>query len=692
MKRTNIEYMQFVVKYENVLILLSQHHENGANIEAIKRFFTYIKLWLGSESLPHVVNRIKEIRLITQRLLSGKPYQPSMVKTKNGLPEVFSHSLRSAIIRGDTVSIKIALTMTYVSRHWTMSPHPDFDPIITPNDPDISEVLPYIKEFIKDNNLELNTEFYRDKFHLSTKQGPNGQAIGNSLFDLYSMDEVLISNIKILNPSIEEEIDQCKLYSDSKYSGKERGYLRKVTAISDKELKTRIIAILDYWSQTALKPLHDSVMSNLKKFKCDFTMDQHGFSAKTLPQGTRYSYDLSNATDRFPINLQHALLKELIGVEKADAWKHILTFYEYTYKPNNTVIKYCAGQPMGAYSSWAVFSLCHHFILYVAARSTGQETNKNYMMLGDDIVIIGGVLADKYRLLMDSLKVSIADRKSFISERYFEFAKRSYLNGTDVTPYPIGAIVSANTSVELVTAIRDLDRKELELELVPEFIYKILRAVSVTGTPDWKIRVLSNKLRALRLWPLYDNNTKYKHTLLEFVNLSIPLPCGSLRLAEEKFLVALRRTIRASLIETCNTMNDWFDMISHDLSSINEDWETQNLSGSATKSIPLLVIKHRENEKFNDLLEMAGQEGFGGIGGFIPNVIRLILNDPRKLAASRSHLVISEMTTLLSQKTIQWLLLIRDKDIRKPIQPLQLSPERLDALAKRLQDEMYGED
>jgi hypothetical protein len=306
--------------------------------------------------------------------------------------------------------------------------------------------------------------------------------------------------------------------------------------------------------------------------------------------------------------------------------------------------------------------------------------------------LIGEHLADQYKRLMSLLKVEIAIHKSFTSKRYFEFAKRSYLDGKDVTPYPIGAIVAANTSTELVTALRDLDKKESELELVPEFIYKILQVVSVTGTPQYKLRVLSNKLRALRLWPLFDKNSTLRHTLLEFVQIAIPLSCNSLRLAEEKFLIALRRAIRASLIETCNTMNDWFDMISNDLSSINEDWEIQNLPGKAHKHIPLLVIKHRENEKFNDLLELAGKEGFGGVGGFIPKVIRLILNDPRKLAASRSHIVISEMTTLLAQRTINWLITIRDRDKRAPVQPLQLSPERLDALAKRLESDLYGEE
>lgn len=693
MKQTNREYIQFVVKYENVLKLLSQYHKNGAHIEAITRFFEFLKLWLGNESLPQVVKRIKEIRLITQRYLSGVPYQPPMVKTTGGLPTVFSDSLRKGIKAGDEFAIKLSLSLVYVSRHWTMNPKPDFESIVKQSESEMEVFQPFIQDFIEFKCLKLKTEYNSlNKFHISTKQGPNGQALGNSLFDLYSADEALIEEIKTLNPSIASEIDNCRTFSETKFAGKEKGLLRVVTSLPDKELKTRVIAILDYWSQTALKPLHDSVMTSLKSFKEDFTKSQHGFNPQYLPDKMKYSYDLSNATDRFPIKLQQMLLQALIGVEKAEAWRKILVNRPYTIKTTNEVIKYQVGQPMGAYSSWTVFTLTHHFVMYVAIRLCGLDPKeRHYMMLGDDIVIFGTTLAEQYYSLMKILKVEIADHKSFVSMRYFEFAKRSYLRGRDVSPYPIGAIVAASTQIELLTAVHDLFHKEQKLEQVPEFIYKILKAVSVTGTPEWKFRLLSNKLRALTLWPLYDKQKTFKHTLMEFVRIAIPLSCGSLRRAEEKFLIALRRTIRASLLETCNTMNDWFDTISIDLASSNEDWETQNLPGIASKSIPLLVIKHREDEKFNDLLELAGQEGFGGIGGFIPNVIRLILNDPRKLAKSRSHLVISEMTTLISQRTIEWLTLIRDKDVRKAIQPLQLSEERLDALAKRRFDELDDE-
>jgi hypothetical protein len=79
---------------------------------------------------------------------------------------------------------------------------------------------------------------------------------------------------------------------------------RKLTAIPDAEGKTRIIGILDYWSQTALRPLHLYMNDVLAKLKEDCTFDQASFYSKLPSEGPFYSFDLSNATDRIPIELQ----------------------------------------------------------------------------------------------------------------------------------------------------------------------------------------------------------------------------------------------------------------------------------------------------------------------------------------------------------------------------------------------------
>jgi len=93
---------------------------------------------------------------------------------------------------------------------------------------------------------------------------------------------------------------------------------RKLSVINDPEGKARIIAILDYWSQTVLKPLHESLFNLLKGIKADCTFNQ--LSHRSLKRGPYYSIDLKNATDRFPVKLQVAVLKALTGsTEYAEA-------------------------------------------------------------------------------------------------------------------------------------------------------------------------------------------------------------------------------------------------------------------------------------------------------------------------------------------------------------------------------------
>jgi len=60
--------------------------------------------------------------------------------------------------------------------------------------------------------------------------------------------------------------------------------------------------------------------------------------------------DLSNATDRFPVQLQRRLLSEIIGYEQSLAWKQLMTDRLFEFGTDDSV-EYSVGQPMGAYSS-----------------------------------------------------------------------------------------------------------------------------------------------------------------------------------------------------------------------------------------------------------------------------------------------------------------------------------------------------
>lgn len=91
---------------------------------------------------------------------------------------------------------------------------------------------------------------------------------------------------------------------------------RKLTAFPDNEGKTRIIGILDYWSQSALKPIHDALNGILKRIREDCTFDQESFT-RGIPKDCKefYSFDLKNATDRIPLVIQARLISYIFGEE-----------------------------------------------------------------------------------------------------------------------------------------------------------------------------------------------------------------------------------------------------------------------------------------------------------------------------------------------------------------------------------------
>jgi hypothetical protein len=147
--------------------------------------------------------------------------------------------------------------------------------------------------------------------------------------------------------------------------------------------KVRVFAIVDYFSQWFLKPIHDSLFDILKTLPSDATFDQLGKTKAFQDKGYKYiaSFDLKAATDLIPQQLYIAVLKPFFGPsgdKLVQAWLDILVDreyvaemrYKYTYSPSTCrdmvvyskpkiidkirfFVKYNRGQPMGALSSWA---------------------------------------------------------------------------------------------------------------------------------------------------------------------------------------------------------------------------------------------------------------------------------------------------------------------------------------------------
>lgn len=87
---------------------------------------------------------------------------------------------------------------------------------------------------------------------------------------------------------------------------------RRLTSFADKENKVRVVALMDYYSQLSLKPLHNYLARALSKIRQDCTLNQGKFKELVIGKATGkyHSVDLTAATDRFPIELICSLLRE----------------------------------------------------------------------------------------------------------------------------------------------------------------------------------------------------------------------------------------------------------------------------------------------------------------------------------------------------------------------------------------------
>lgn len=236
-------------------------------------------------------------------------------------------------------------------------------------------------------------------------------------------------------------------------------YLRlgRLHEIPEPAGKVRVVAMVTWWIQCLLFPLHDYIFKSiLPLIPQDGTHDQGkpliALSEKimellsTTGKAYVYSFDLKAATDRIPSELTIAVLGHLVTPAVAKSWLSMIVGIPYSNKPlrrrcypGEAQIRYGTGMPMGAYSNWAMLALVHHLIVQFAAYKTGYRGwYPLYALLGDDIVILGTAVSRQYETLCKNFGIKIGLEKSLISSNgTFEFAKRFYVRGVDASPVSI---------------------------------------------------------------------------------------------------------------------------------------------------------------------------------------------------------------------------------------------------------------
>jgi hypothetical protein len=431
-----------------------------------------VRLWYSTRGFLWTIGHIKAIRLHITRYICGNPLfeaQGDVALLKSGLPKGIPYLTD---LLGTNEGISFVLTMLNISRCLPGTKSPDLSTI---TDPWNGFITYQMKEFIPEFNKLYKFKPFESTFTLSdllnsNKSGPIGHAtqssvlqadyalnnLGPSLQELtggipkaFNVNGKLFQPLgAILKPLVKWAPLALRYRNTLAHifkSGNSHlaASLRKLSIVNDPEGKARIICIFDYWSQMALKGVHDWAFNQLRLIPQDRTFDQNPFMIGK--EGPFYSIDLTAATDRFPIALQVMLLESLSSASVAQAWKDILISQEVYVPWIDSNVKYNTGQPMGAYSSWAIFALTHHFIVQYSAKMEGENLPfTKYMLLGDDIVIANKAVAERYKLNMSDLGVDVSLYKTHISETTYEFAKRWIRNGVEVSPIPLRGLLSSH--------------------------------------------------------------------------------------------------------------------------------------------------------------------------------------------------------------------------------------------------------
>ncbi|KAG9289515.1 hypothetical protein G9A89_000611, partial [Geosiphon pyriformis] len=237
-------------------------------------------------------------------------------------------------------------------------------------------------------------------------------------------------------------------------------FLARLHYLPEKAGKVRVIAILDFWSQWALRPLHDFLFTLLKALPEDGTFDQRGAAESLIQQ-----VESSAATDTLPYKLGEILLAFIFGPEtSASVFRLLRDRYFHVPAPSGqlkgsklvgipsgvTTIRWETGQPMGAYSSFAILALTHHALVQYSAFRVllndwlcegifvppqSYKWFGDYRVLGDDLVIACPEVAAEYLKVMGEFGVPISKPKSYTSnEGFMEFAAKAWKGGVELSP------------------------------------------------------------------------------------------------------------------------------------------------------------------------------------------------------------------------------------------------------------------
>lgn len=568
------------MKIQTIILIIKRLIVNYFNIKDstdVWRALNLIGTMYNKNGFGFTVKYIKVVRLHITRYICGKPHYVNSdgVSLIHGFPKKFLFLKKYA--DGSWVEKKILLTILNTSKA-LIAPKDFFkcktDTIIAPMRGK-GYIIPdnFIELFVKEYKLSQKKPTYsKEDYYLSKKSGPQGPS-SPAVFQTTSCLE--IHHWRAIRELMGEYKDLfSKFFLMCMFPSKPlphqvslKGYNGKICVLEAPEGKSRVIAMIDYYSQFVLRAIHEALFKKLKHFPNDRTFTQSPFGIKLLGENSFHSLDLSAATDRLPIVLQQRLLSYIYDDKSfAHYWRTLLVDRDFI-TPNGEPIRYSVGTPMGSYTSWAMLAYVHHLIVswcwytvYGVFPHVGS-----YIILGDDIVLADDKVAKKYISVMTRLGVDISFAKTHVSKDTYEFAKRWIHKDKEITGFPLAGIIqNFYNPVIIWTIITDYINKgnlylykgnKLELLLV---LYKNLSWVYKGKTLHISSNYLISKVRFYILGLKYSDGTlPYEQLRSEIANMTKAnkyiIPNERVGLAEIARLLSLEVTGEA--IKATNQTN-----------------------------------------------------------------------------------------------------------------------------------------
>lgn len=221
------------------------------------------------------------------------------------------------------------------------------------------------------------------------------------------------------------------------FSSKEVGVCRtgsvgEIRVSQEPGCKARFYLDGDYWVQRTLQPLKKALMNMLFKLPWDGTHFQTIADPYIIQRQSRgqniYCFDLSNATDIIPRELQETML---------NTWfpdNPLLAFYNFVNAAparlclegvDKDYVTWKRGQALGLGPSFASFALWHGLTLFAL---NGYTWSGEFFIVGDDVVILDDNLASAYQTMLDELDLDWSPNKTLISDKISEFTGRVVLD------------------------------------------------------------------------------------------------------------------------------------------------------------------------------------------------------------------------------------------------------------------------